>query len=189
MVVYFFRLSYVTGDFSLLSFNDHPHFDEWSMLNTPITSSPAFESQGFRVGLRTCLELLSLPLQQPGKLNLREFSNVTDAISKINLKEGVAKLTKHAPLATPESMDLGSEYATVSDRVPKQSLAVADASMPKLTFLSAACYYFLQTTQQWYSHSFTICLYSCSNELLLTKVLIYFTGKRCGSWSLFWRRL
>lgn len=58
--------------------------------------------------------------QQPGKLNLKAYSNVTDAIGKINLKDAGlhSKLTKvgsvHAPLATPENMDLGPDYAAVS---------------------------------------------------------------------------
>lgn len=59
--------------------------------------------------------------QQPGKLNLKAYSNVTDAIGKINLKDAGllhSKLTKggsvHAPLATPENMDLGTDYAAVS---------------------------------------------------------------------------
>lgn len=62
--------------------------------------------------------------QQPGKLNLKAYSNVTDAIGKINLKDASllhSKLTKggsvHAPLATPENMDLGTDYAAVSTLV------------------------------------------------------------------------
>ncbi|XP_069168236.1 rho GTPase-activating protein 190 isoform X9 [Procambarus clarkii] len=64
--------------------------------------------------------------KQPGKLNLKAYSNVTDAIGKINLKDAGllhSKLTKggsvHAPLATPENMDLGPDYAAqVKDAVP-----------------------------------------------------------------------
>ncbi|XP_068241328.1 rho GTPase-activating protein 190 isoform X21 [Palaemon carinicauda] len=64
--------------------------------------------------------------KQPGKLNLKAYSNVTDAIGKINIKDGgllTSKLTKggsmHAPLATPENMDLGPDYAAqVKDAVP-----------------------------------------------------------------------
>ncbi|XP_050734657.1 rho GTPase-activating protein 190-like isoform X11 [Eriocheir sinensis] len=63
--------------------------------------------------------------KQPGKLNLKAYSNVTDAIGKINLKDAGllhSKLTKggsvHAPLATPENMDLGTDYAAVKDAVP-----------------------------------------------------------------------
>ncbi|ROT65152.1 hypothetical protein C7M84_016903 [Penaeus vannamei] len=71
------------------------------------------------------LPLFSLmPHLQPGKLNLKAYSNVTDAIGKINLKDAGlhSKLTKvgsvHAPLATPENMDLGPDYAAVKDAVP-----------------------------------------------------------------------
>ena len=72
-------------------------------------------------------------LQQPGKLNLKAYSNVTDALSKLAVSGEVGVpphlLTRgttssgaaqdeddsNAPLATPESVeDLGSEYATVS---------------------------------------------------------------------------
>lgn len=66
----------------------------------------------------------SQTLKQPGKLNLKAYSNVTDAIGKINLKDAGlhSKLTKvgsvHAPLATPENMDLGPDYAAVKDAVP-----------------------------------------------------------------------
>ncbi|XP_046406932.1 rho GTPase-activating protein 190 isoform X3 [Ischnura elegans] len=67
----------------------------------------------------------SQTLKQPGKLNLKDFSLVTDAIARMNVggKEGMAqKLSKpgfgHAPLATPENVDLGSEYAQVKDAVP-----------------------------------------------------------------------
>lgn len=59
--------------------------------------------------------------QQPGKLNMKDYSLVTDAIARMNLgsKDSlrVNKMTKstfgHAPLATPENVDLGSEYAQV----------------------------------------------------------------------------
>ncbi|XP_066996552.2 rho GTPase-activating protein 190 isoform X2 [Anabrus simplex] len=67
----------------------------------------------------------SQTLKQPGKLNLKEFSLVTDAIARMNVsgREGSkSKLSKpgfgHAPLATPENVDLGSEYAQVKDAVP-----------------------------------------------------------------------
>ncbi|MPC65905.1 hypothetical protein E2C01_060043 [Portunus trituberculatus] len=62
-----------------------------------------------------------LHFEQPGKLNLKAYGNVTDAIGKLNLKDAGllhSKLTKggsvHAPLATPENMDLGPDYAAVS---------------------------------------------------------------------------
>ncbi|XP_049781040.1 rho GTPase-activating protein 190 isoform X2 [Schistocerca cancellata] len=68
----------------------------------------------------------SQTLKQPGKLNLKDFSLVTDAIARMNVagrESTVNKLTKqagfgHAPLATPENVDLGSEYAQVKDAVP-----------------------------------------------------------------------
>lgn len=66
--------------------------------------------------------------QQPGKLNLKAYTNVTDALSKLAVGEAPPRglLNKqqqqqveddsNAPLATPESVeDLGTEYATVSD--------------------------------------------------------------------------
>uniref|UniRef100_A0A1B6CUS5 Rho-GAP domain-containing protein n=1 Tax=Clastoptera arizonana TaxID=38151 RepID=A0A1B6CUS5_9HEMI len=64
-------------------------------------------------------------LKQPGKLNMKDYSLVTDAIARMNLsvKEPlrVSKVKSafgHAPLATPENVDLGSEYAQVKDAVP-----------------------------------------------------------------------
>ncbi|KAK4312268.1 hypothetical protein Pmani_016281 [Petrolisthes manimaculis] len=63
----------------------------------------------------------SQTLRQPGKLNLKAYTNVTDVIGKISLKDASllhSKLTKagsvHAPLATPENMDLGPDYAADS---------------------------------------------------------------------------
>ncbi|XP_029033952.1 rho GTPase-activating protein 190 isoform X4 [Osmia bicornis bicornis] len=64
----------------------------------------------------------SQTLKQPGKINLKDFSNVTDAIARMTVgekDEHGPKLTMgHAPLATPELVDLGSEYAQVKDVVP-----------------------------------------------------------------------
>ena len=89
--------------------------------------------------------------QQPGKLNLKAYSNVTDAIGKINLKDAGllhSKLTKggsvHAPLATPENMDLGPDYAAVSTLmspyfVPRFTLSVPSftlSSLPSIFHLS-----------------------------------------------------
>ena len=81
--------------------------------------------------------------QQPGKLNLKAYSNVTDAIGKINIKDGgllTSKLTKggsvHAPLATPENMDLGPDYAAVSTLIfPVVTLSVVGPPYPLGSFL------------------------------------------------------
>ncbi|KAL1455174.1 hypothetical protein WDU94_009286 [Cyamophila willieti] len=60
----------------------------------------------------------------PGKLNLKNFSLVTDAIARVNLGgttnkhkffAGPGERGGNAPLATPENVDLGSEYAQVKD--------------------------------------------------------------------------
>ncbi|XP_054279717.1 rho GTPase-activating protein 190 isoform X3 [Macrosteles quadrilineatus] len=64
-------------------------------------------------------------MKQPGKLNMKDYTLVTDAIARMNLgsKDSlrVTKMSKstfgHAPLATPENVDLGSEYAQVKDAV------------------------------------------------------------------------
>ncbi|XP_023223684.1 rho GTPase-activating protein 190-like isoform X2 [Centruroides sculpturatus] len=61
---------------------------------------------------------------KPKKLDLKRYNNLTDVIGRLSLttqKQGgtfpkVGLL--HAPLATPESVDLGSEYAQVKDAVP-----------------------------------------------------------------------
>lgn len=64
----------------------------------------------------------SQTLKQPGKINLKDFSNVTDAIARMTVGEkdehGPKITMGHAPLATPELVDLGSEYAQVKDVVP-----------------------------------------------------------------------
>ncbi|XP_066603982.1 rho GTPase-activating protein 190 isoform X2 [Prorops nasuta] len=64
----------------------------------------------------------SQTLKQPGKINLKDFSNVTDAIARMTIgekDEHSHRMTMgHAPLATPELVDLGSEYAQVKDVVP-----------------------------------------------------------------------
>ncbi|XP_076668490.1 rho GTPase-activating protein 190 isoform X2 [Andrena cerasifolii] len=63
----------------------------------------------------------SQTLKQPGKINLKDFSNVTDVIAKMTIGEkdehGPKMTMGHAPLATPELVDLGSEYAQVKDVV------------------------------------------------------------------------
>lgn len=62
----------------------------------------------------------SQTLKQPGKINLKDFSNVTDAIARMTVGEkdehGPKISMGHAPLATPE-LDF-SEYAQVKDVVP-----------------------------------------------------------------------
>ncbi|XP_046620253.1 rho GTPase-activating protein 190 isoform X2 [Neodiprion virginianus] len=64
----------------------------------------------------------SQTLKQPGKINLKDFSNVTDVIGRMKIGEKDEHGSKinlgHAPLATPELVDLGSEYAQVKDVVP-----------------------------------------------------------------------
>lgn len=57
--------------------------------------------------------------QQPGKLNLKNFSVVTEAIARMNVSGKDSRNTNfgNAPLATPEVVDLGSEYAQVKDMV------------------------------------------------------------------------
>lgn len=55
-------------------------------------------------------------MQQPGKLNMKDYTLVTDAISRMNLlsnKEIYNSNISCAPLATPENVDLGSEFAQV----------------------------------------------------------------------------
>lgn len=58
---------------------------------------------------------------------MKEFSLVTDAIARMNINSNkenshrMAKIGKsifgHAPLATPEPVDLGSEYSQVINLV------------------------------------------------------------------------
>ncbi|XP_031336151.1 rho GTPase-activating protein 190 isoform X8 [Photinus pyralis] len=62
---------------------------------------------------------ISQTLKQPGKLNLKNFSVVTEAITRMNIcnKDGCNANFGSAPLATPEIVDLGSEYAQVKDVV------------------------------------------------------------------------
>ncbi|XP_043283459.1 rho GTPase-activating protein 190 isoform X4 [Venturia canescens] len=63
----------------------------------------------------------SQTLKQPGKINLKDFSNVTDAIARMTIGEKDEHASKmslgHAPLAIPELVDLGSEYAHPKDVV------------------------------------------------------------------------
>ncbi|XP_025200481.1 rho GTPase-activating protein 190 isoform X1 [Melanaphis sacchari] len=67
-------------------------------------------------------------MKQPGKLNMKDYTLVTDAISRMNLISGKEQYNRSynsggssyncAPLATPENVDLGSEYAQVKDAMP-----------------------------------------------------------------------
>lgn len=62
---------------------------------------------------------VSQTLKQPGKLNMKNYSAVTEAIARMNV--GGVDISSanfgNAPLATPEAVDLGCEYAQVKDMV------------------------------------------------------------------------
>jgi glucocorticoid receptor DNA-binding factor 1 len=62
---------------------------------------------------------ISQTLKQPGKLNLKNYSVVTEAIARMNVSGKDIRNTNfgNAPLATPEVVDLGCEYAQVKDMV------------------------------------------------------------------------
>ncbi|XP_032451674.1 rho GTPase-activating protein 190 isoform X7 [Nasonia vitripennis] len=86
-----------------------------------------YPHRSFTTGRRHISQTKSRPkgnsqtLKQPGKINLKDFSNVTDVISRMAIgeKDEHGKMSMgHAPLATPEMVDLGSEYAQVKDVVP-----------------------------------------------------------------------
>ncbi|KAJ8665241.1 hypothetical protein QAD02_006903 [Eretmocerus hayati] len=86
-----------------------------------------YSHRAFTTGRRHIPQVKSRPkggsqtLKQPGKINLKDFSNVTDVISRMALGEkdehGKFGSLGHAPLATPEMVDLGSEYAQVKDHM------------------------------------------------------------------------
>ena len=87
----------------------------------------SYSHKSFTTGRRHIPQIKPRPkgnsqtLKQPGKINLKDFSNVTEVISRMALgeKDEHGKLSHgHAPLATPEMVDLGSEYAQVKDVVP-----------------------------------------------------------------------
>lgn len=104
-------------------FLQHTEHDDGMWINN--FSQHAFTT-GRRHTSKSRFKSNSHTMKQPGKLNMKDYSLVTDAIARMNLgsKEPlrVAKITKsafgHAPLATPENVDLGSEYAQVKDAVP-----------------------------------------------------------------------
>lgn len=86
----------------------------------------SYSHRAFTTGRRHISQTKSRPkgnsqtLKQPGKINLKDFSNVTDVISRMAIgeKDEHGKMSLgHAPLATPEMVDLGSEYAQV--RTPR----------------------------------------------------------------------
>ncbi|XP_044016185.1 rho GTPase-activating protein 190 isoform X3 [Aphidius gifuensis] len=83
-----------------------------------------YSHRSFTTGRRHIPQTKSRPkgnsqtLKQPGKINLKDFSNVTDAIARMNTGEKGehgSKVMGHAPLATPELVDL--EYAHPKDVV------------------------------------------------------------------------
>ncbi|XP_025993656.1 rho GTPase-activating protein 190 isoform X3 [Solenopsis invicta] len=88
----------------------------------------SYSHRAFTTGRRYISQIKPRPkgssqtLKQPGKINLKDFSNVTDVISRMTIGEkdehGPKMTMGHAPLATPELVDLGSEYAQVKDVVP-----------------------------------------------------------------------
>ncbi|XP_033341440.1 rho GTPase-activating protein 190 isoform X1 [Megalopta genalis] len=87
-----------------------------------------YPHRAFTTGRRYVSQLKPRPkgnsqtLKQPGKINLKDFSHVTDAIARMTIGEkdehGPKMTMGHAPLATPELVDLGSDYAQVKDVVP-----------------------------------------------------------------------
>ncbi|XP_058794856.1 rho GTPase-activating protein 190 isoform X2 [Phymastichus coffea] len=90
----------------------------------------SYSQRAFTTGRRHIQQTKSRPkgnsqtLKQPGKINLKDFSNVTDVISRMAIGEKDEQQQHHgkigmghAPLAIPE-MDLGNEYAQVKDVVP-----------------------------------------------------------------------
>ncbi|CAH1109193.1 unnamed protein product [Psylliodes chrysocephalus] len=58
---------------------------------------------------------ISQTLKQPGKLNMKNYSAVTEAIARMNVSDMSPSNFGNAPLATPEAVDLGCEYAQVKD--------------------------------------------------------------------------
>lgn len=93
----------------------------------------SYSHRAFTTGRRNINHLKSRPkgnsqtLKQPGKINLKDFSNVTDVISRMAIGEKDEQQQQqhhgkhhreHAPLAAPEMVDLGSEYAHPKDVVP-----------------------------------------------------------------------
>lgn len=86
--------------------------------------SNTYSHRAFTTGRRHIPQMKSRPkgnsqtLKQPGKINLKDFSNVTDAIARMSTAEKMdhgSKMLGHAPLATPELVDL--EYAHPKDVV------------------------------------------------------------------------
>jgi hypothetical protein len=86
----------------------------------------SYSQRAFTTGRRHIPQTKSRPkgnsqtLKQPGKINLKDFSNVTDVISRMAIgekDEHGKSMLGHAPLATPEMVDLGSEYAQVRTMV------------------------------------------------------------------------
>lgn len=78
--------------------------------------------------------------QQPGKLNLKNFSVVTEAIARMNVGGKDARVSNtslgHAPLALPEVVDLGSEYAQVK-------LAENQHVTPPTVRPTVKCYFYI----------------------------------------------
>nr|CAI5846227.1 unnamed protein product [Callosobruchus analis] len=66
---------------------------------------------------KTRLKGVSQTLKQPGKLNMKNYSAVTEAIARMNVSDVTSGNFGNAPLATPEPVDLGCEYAQVKDMV------------------------------------------------------------------------
>ncbi|XP_014212996.1 rho GTPase-activating protein 190 [Copidosoma floridanum] len=89
----------------------------------------SYSHRAFTTGRRNIPQTKSRPKgnsqtlikQQPGKINSKDFANVSEVISRMAIgeKDEHGKMSLgHAPLATPEMVDLGSEYAQVKDVVP-----------------------------------------------------------------------
>ncbi|KAL0271513.1 UNVERIFIED_CONTAM: hypothetical protein PYX00_008585 [Menopon gallinae] len=105
------KLSQVWVDDVYLQQSHRDRADDLWMIN--------YSQHAFTTGRRHTNKLKnkgrSHTLKQPGKLNLKDFSNVTDGVARLNMGGNNRSGRVHAPLATTENLDL--EYAQIKDAI------------------------------------------------------------------------
>ncbi|XP_012277348.1 rho GTPase-activating protein 190 isoform X12 [Orussus abietinus] len=97
----------------------------------------SYSHRAFTTGRRHISQMKPRPkgnsqtLKQPGKINLKDFSNVTDAIARMTIGEKDEHGSKigmgHAPLATPELDSIGNNKSKLRHRREKGQPSYSDS--------------------------------------------------------------
>nr|XP_018903141.1 PREDICTED: rho GTPase-activating protein 190 isoform X3 [Bemisia tabaci] len=116
----------VSGSRESLATHDSGWVDDAGLMQEGGVWTNNFSQHAFTTGRRHASKSSrfkgnSHTMKQPGKLNMKDFTLVTDAIARMNVnKEHPPRPSRfsklgQAPLATPETVELGADYSQVKD--------------------------------------------------------------------------